>query len=291
MLLRTAGFCALLLGTCWSGSWFAFSRADDPSFPLMAGPSEPCESASTELGRDVAGELLPVLSTGNQAGDKGEDCRVYVSKILGTTFATVATSAAHSGSGPPPAWGRSSSSTASLFTAALAGGLSIPRPSGSLRLECEGALRDNFSSDANQTAGPAIRIQAADNWTVLGNVWRDLPLTSRLSVYAGGGVGGGGYRLTATAPDGSTASSQPTLLAWQAGGGAMLHYNSLIDLDISYRFLEFAQATSALSQPGIGGIGSVSSTMTAGEIFLMLRVHEPFQWAKHLRSRQFYLPE
>lgn len=70
-----------------------------------------------------------------------------------------------------------------------------------------------------------------------------------------------------------------------------MRYNSLITLDVSYRFLDYAQASSTMVAPGIGAVGSVSSSMTAGEIFCMLRVYEPFQWAKHLRSRSFYLPE
>jgi hypothetical protein len=31
--------------------------------------------------------------------------------------------------------------------------------------------------------------------------------------------------------------------------------------------------------------------MTASELFFMLRIYEPFQWAKHMRSPDFYLPE
>jgi opacity protein-like surface antigen len=152
-------------------------------------------------------------------------------------------------------------------------------------------LRDNFAATGFSTGGPAVNVRASDNWSLLANAWQDFPVTERLGVYAGGGVGGGGYRLTVTAPDGTAASAQPGVFTWQAGGGATLRYNSLIDLDMSYRFLSFNAASSTLTQPGVGGIGSVSSSMTASELFFMLRVYEPFQWAKHLRSRDFYLPE
>ena len=217
--------------------------------------------------------------------------RFYVSKILGTTFANIRISTATPAQGPNSAWANPSSSNASLFTAALVGGVRVPWEYGATRLECEGALRDNFVATGFSTSGSAVNVRASDNWSLLANVWQDMPVTERFGVYAGGGVGGGGYKLSATAADGSAASSQSGMFAWQAGGGATLRYNSLIDLDMSYRFLSFASASSTLTQPGLGSIGSVSSSMTASELFFMLRIYEPFQWAKHLRSPDFYLPE
>jgi hypothetical protein len=137
----------------------------------------------------------------SQAALGGDDAsRFYVSKVLGTTFANIRISTAAPAHGPHAAWASPSSANASLFTAALVGGVRTP---------------------------------------------------------------------------------------WES----TLRYNSLIDLDMSYRFLSFAAASSTLTQPGLGGIGSMSSSMTAGELFFMLRVYEPFQWAKHLRSRDFYLPQ
>ena len=270
-------------------------------FAARAAGDAPLEVAGADSG-DAAPEILETRNGSQNGPDEvrlvsqaalgGDDAsRFYVSKVLGTTFANIRISTATPAQGPHAAWASPSSSNASLFTAALVGGVRSPWEYGATRLECEGALRDNFAATGFSTGGPAVNVRASDNWSLLANAWQDFPVTERLGVYAGGGVGGGGYRLTVTAPDGTAASAQPGVFTWQAGGGATLRYNSLIDLDMSYRFLSFNAASSTLTQPGVGGIGSVSSSMTASELFFMLRVYEPFQWAKHLRSRDFYLPE
>ena len=226
--------------------------------------------------------------------DADDDCRVYVSKVLGVTFLNLKTSAvqpAGAAAGVSPVWSSPTSTNGSLFTAALVGGVRVPRPGGALRLECEGALRDDFNQSRNPANETAITIQANDDWTALANLWRDVAITRRLGVYAGGGVGGGGYWLTASGPDGSALSHQQAAFAWQAGGGLIWRYNSLVALDASYRFLSFADNTATLTQPGLGAVGTVTASMTAGELFLMLRVYEPFQWRRHLVNRAFYLPE
>ena len=288
MLARTA---VLILAAVTCGAQFATRAADiapiDIAWSDNADPA-PDILKTVDGSQDRSDEVR--LVSEDALGDN-DTARFYVSKVLGTTFANVRISTATPAHSPHSAWASPSSSNASLFTAALVAGVRSPWEYGATRLECEGALRDNFAATGFSTSGPAVNVRASDNWSLLANVWQDMPVTERLGVYAGGGVGGGGYRLTVTAPDGSAASTQPGLFAWQAGGGAKLRYNSLIDLDISYRFLSFAAASSTVTQPGLGSIGSVSSSMTAGELFFMLRIYEPFQWAKHLHSWDFYLPE
>ena len=223
-----------------------------------------------------------------------ESCRMYAAKILGVTFVDLKTSAmrpSQSNPAVPPAWNNATSNSGSLFTAALAGGLRVPRHFGDVRVECEGALRDNFAQASNVANQTAISVRANDNWTVLANVWRDVPLSRRLGAYAGGGLGGGGYWLDAASSNGSAASAQSAVFAWQAGAGALWKYNSLIDLDVSYRFLDLGHTDAVLREPGLGSVGTISSKMTAGELFFMLRVYEPFQWRKHLLNPDFYLPE
>jgi len=225
---------------------------------------------------------------------EGEASRLYVAKVLGITFANLTTSGVHATHPPPgvsPAWSGSTSNNCSLFSAALAGGVRVPRHIGAVRFECEGALRDNFNQALNPANETSISVRANDNWSLLANAWREIQLTERLVAYAGGGVGGGGYGLNAAGPGGAVASRQAAVFAWQAGGGAAWRYNSLIDLDLGYRFLDFGPIDASLIQPDVGAVGTVSSKMTAGELFFMLRVYEPFQWAKHLRSQQFYMPE
>ena len=288
MLTRTA---ALILMAAACGAQFAARAADDAPLEVewTGSPDPGPDILETANGSQNSPDEVRLVSQGGLGED--DTSRFYVSKVLGITFVNIRISSATPAQGSQSAWTSPSSSNASLFTAALVGGVRAPWEYGATRLECEGALRDNFSATGFSTSGSAINVRASDNWSLLANVWQDMPVTERLGVYAGGGVGGGGYKLTATATDGSAASAQQGQFAWQAGGGATLRYNSLIDLDMSYRFLSFASAPSTLTQPGLGGIGSVSSSMTAGELFFMLRVYEPFQWAKHLRSRDFYLPE
>ena len=263
--------------------------ADDPGAELMW-------ADEADLGPEIleaagSASVVDASLVAHFPGGGGEASRFYLSKVLGTTFANVRITAATPPQGGHSAWSGPLSSNASLFTAALAGGVRVPWEYGATRVECEGALRDDFRATAISAVGPAVNVRVSDNWSLLANVWQDLPITKRLGVYAGGGVGGGGYRLAATGADGSTASAQPGLFAWQAGGGATLRYNSLIDLDMSYRSLGFAAGAATLRDPGLGGVGTLSSSMTAGELFFMLRVYEPFHWAKHLRNRDFYLPE
>ena len=220
--------------------------------------------------------------------------RVYVAKVLGITFANVRTSTVHAASPPPgisPVWNSPTSNNGALFTAALAGGVRVPLEIGAVRLECEGALRDNFNQASNPSNQTSIGVNASDNWSVLANAWRDVQLTRRLGAYAGGGIGGGGYAFEASGPGGLAAYNQAAVFAWQAGGGAVWRYNSLIDLDLSYRFLDLGQINATLAQPEVGSVGTLSSKMSAGELFFMLRVYEPFQWRKHLMSRRFYMPE
>jgi len=212
--------------------------------------------------------------------------RFYGSKLLGTTIATFRTTASSPNTAP-----HTSSSTGSVGTAAYVGGVSFNRPYGAIRLECEGALREIYDAPPTPDSQQSIHVRAADNWSVLANAWRDVALTERLGMYAGGGVGGGGFRLTETAANGAVAYWQPSLFAWQAGGGATWQYNSLVTLDASYRFLAFGTATSMLMQPNGIPAGLVSSTMTANEILLMIRVNEPWRLAEHVWNARLWLPE
>ena len=212
--------------------------------------------------------------------------RLYGSKLLGTTIATFRTTAS-----APNTAAHTSSSTGSVATAAYAGGVRFNRPYGAIRLECEGTLRDIYDAPATPDSPQSIHVRAADNWSVLANAWRDVAITERFGVYAGGGVGGGGFRLTETAANGAVAYWQPSLFAWQAGGGATWQYNSLVTLDASYRFVAFGTATSTLMQPNGIPAGLVSSTMTANEILLMIRVNEPWQLAEHVWNARLWLPE
>jgi hypothetical protein len=262
----------------------AFPGADHASPPVVFART----SGTDEHQISNCGMLASLKETEDE-----DDARLYLAKVLGVTFTNLKTSAIHNasgGNGVPPAWNAPISINGPLFTAAIAGGVRVPRSTGALRLEFEGALRDNFSQTVTTTGGSQISIRANDNWSALANAWRDFSISNRLNVYVGGGVGSGGYWLDASSPDGSFASNQTPVFVWQAGGGAAWRYNDWIDLAMSYRFLDFDPINASLVQPGVGSIGTISSKMTAGELFFMLRVYDPFQWRRHLCNRNFYLP-
>jgi opacity protein-like surface antigen len=262
--------------------------------PFVDAAGQP-DSAPIHGGMADGTSLTSVLTPVAAEAENNEDpYRFYLSKVLGITFANVRTSVAHAAQpvpGTAPAWNNPTSNNGSLFTAALAGGIRVPLEFGAIRFECEGALRDNFDQSLNPLNQTLINVRVNDNWTALANLWRDVPLTQRLGAYAGGGIGGGGYKLEAFGPGGEVASNQTAVFAWQAGGGLVWRYNSLIDLDLSYRFLDYGQVAATLNRPAADSLGSLSSKMSANEVFFMLRIYEPFQWRKHLWNRAFYLPQ
>lgn len=295
----------LLAAACWSGmvhaaDWDGFpaDAAAAPwvsSAPPAAGPQPPPAALNDQTDLMRAADPQTAFGDGMATGEAGQPWRLYASKILGLTQATLTTSVAPLGpgaaTGPAPAWSQSSSATGSLFTGAVAGGVWIPRQAGALRLECEAALRDGFDDTLQATGGPIIHIQASNTWSVFGNVWRDVSLTRRIGVYGGGGLGGGGYRLAIDSSDGFAATGQIGQFAWQAGGGLVYRYNSLVTADIGYRFIGLGTGKSPLLDSAGTQAGTLSSTMTANELLLMLRVKDPFRGLKHIRSRSFYLPE
>lgn len=291
----------LMAAACWSGMVHA---ADWDGFPADAAAAPWIGSAPPTAGSQPPSSLFddqtdvmrpaapqPALGDGATVGETGEPWRLYASKILGLTQATLTTSVAPVGPGAAPAWSSSSSATGSMFTGAVAGGVWIPRPVGALRLECEAALRDAYDDTLQAVGGPSIHMQASNTWSVFGNVWRDVSLTRRIGLYGGGGLGGGGYRLAVDSSDGFAANGLVGQFAWQAGGGLIYRYNSLVTADIGYRFIGMGTGKSPLLDAAGNQAGTLSSTMTANELLLMLRVKDPFQGLKHIRSRSFYLPE
>ena len=81
-------------------------------------------------------------------------------------------------------------SSANIFTAGIAGGISLERERGRLRLEAEWLQRDFYRGAINATPGASL--VTSKNWSVLANVWRDFMVTENFGCYGGGGIGGGG---------------------------------------------------------------------------------------------------
>ena len=219
---------------------------------------------------DDASSVLPVALF-----DEAAPRQFYVSGILAASFDTLFY-------GEPP------SIQQTAFSAGGALGVALNRPNGLLRFEFEGRGRDNISETVTLDAANYATLSVSDGWSAMANMWRDLFFTKNFGAYAGGGIGGGGYRSTYSgalpiagypAINGSRNTSS---FAWQAGCGVVYAVNSRLTLDLGYRFyaLEPTQTDiyssgKAASPPVV--IGSAENTFSASELLLSIRIYEPFR--------------
>jgi opacity protein-like surface antigen len=215
------------------------------------------------------------------------DADFYVSGIIGSSFATLTDSYYDNFAGSD------GSINGSLLTAGGAAGYGFDRENGRLRLEVEGRGRDVLSTQAGiveQNFSNTAVWRASNGWSVLANAWRDVNLTEKVAVYAGGGIGGGGYdyslanQLTA-GPFTETwaASASVATFAWQAGGGVIYRISDRIEFDVSYRFFATEQANTSIfltpvsGPPAVPTGQSVLHGFSASEMLFSLRVYEPFR--------------
>ena len=120
----------------------------------------------------------PIQNVGYSNGQNSR--RFYITGLWGTSAASLDDVAPLSGY----------STSANIFTAGIAGGVSLERERGRLRLEAEWLQRDFYRGAQN--FDPDASLVATENWSVLANVWRDFMITERIGCYGGGGIGGGG---------------------------------------------------------------------------------------------------
>ena len=181
--------------------------------------------------------------------------RLYVSAMLGPSFANV--------------WSPADPDLSSGDTILAAGGalgVAFERTRGRLRLEVEAAGRDTY--DGGLFTTPDVGTVLTSNWSMLANLWRDVMITDRFGIYAGAGIGGGGYVLADRFPDGSRDVLGPgSALAWQGGGGLLWEITERLTFDVGYRYF----AIDTIQQP------FVPSGFGASELMFTLRLYEPFR--------------
>jgi opacity protein-like surface antigen len=214
------------------------------------------------------GGSLPVES------EEGRCCpQFYVSGIIGASFATLSSGGENTAGVPTPNTG---AIAGDLLTAGGAGGVAFMRPYGLLRFEAEGRYRDALWGQTPSAVDPLMYdVQMSDAWSAMANVWRDFFLTNRLGVYGGGGIGAGGYRLSAD--DQLVAGSSDTSgFAWQAGAGVTYRIWNRTTLDLGYRFFDLGTASTPLFY-GSDPAGNYASSFSASELLLSVRVYEPFR--------------
>jgi opacity protein-like surface antigen len=219
---------------------------------------------------DDASSVLPVALF-----DEAAPRQFYVSGILAASFDTLFY-------GAPP------SIQQTAFSAGGALGVALNRPNGLLRFEFEGRGRDNISETFALGAANYTTLSVSDGWSAMANMWRDLFFTKNFGAYAGGGIGGGGYRSTysgalpTTGIPAINGSSHTSSFAWQAGCGVVYAVNSRLTLDLGYRFYaleptrtDIYSTGSAASPPVLIGFGE--NTFSASELLLSIRIYEPFR--------------
>ena len=164
-----------------------------------------------------------------------------------------------------------------LMTAGGTVGLALQRPFGQWRLETEGRYRDSFEITQPGITGA---LDITGNWTAMANLWRDIPITQKLDMYAGGGLGVGGYEFTFSESDGgSTASgsSVNTAFAWQMGIGMVYELTKNISLDLGYRYYTVEDTvTDVTFSPG-GTVTPIRQQLDTSELLFQVRIYEPFR--------------
>ena len=185
--------------------------------------------------------------------------RFYASAMIGPSFANL-----NSTANPALDTGGSVCAAGGAF------GVASERANGRLRLEVEGMGRTTYVSAIDSL--PGFSQLTTNNWSVLGNAWRDLMITDRFGIYGGGGIGAGGYILGQENPPPFVAKQYDpakAALAWQAGGGLMYELNDSITIDVGYRFFQLGvmQQTPATSP----------NQFQASEVMFTARVFEPFR--------------
>ena len=190
--------------------------------------------------------------------------RFYITGLWGVSAATL--------DNVTPGLGAFNTS-ANIFTAGIAGGISLERERGRLRLEAEWLQRDFYRGAINATPGASL--VTSKNWSVLANVWRDFMVTEKFGCYGGGGIGGGGItgfgefdRVPAT--DSFTSSA----FAWQAGGGLIYEVTDQVTFDVSYRWY---QVNGLSSPPRIIPGPTLDYRYGASQVMFSLRMFEPLR--------------
>lgn len=204
--------------------------------------------------------------------DTGKNCRqFYLGGIVGADFGTLNKVPGNSTVVPND----------SLFTAGGTVGMRYLRNDGAWRFEFEGRGRDQISATGVE-AGSVATVAARDGWSTMVNVWRDYKVIGDFNLYAGGGIGAGGYRSVVTGFTGPIplieSNENVSSFAWQAGGGLIYDVSNRMAIDLGYRFFALGdnQANIRVGLPPVPA-GSYLTNYSASELLLTIRIYEPFR--------------
>ncbi len=195
-----------------------------------------------------------------------QNCRrFYITGLWGVSAATL--------DNVTPGLGAFNTS-ANIFTAGIAGGISLERERGRLRLEAEWLQRDFYrDSIPDPLGGLNNPIVATENWSVLANVWRDFMITERIGCYGGGGIGGGGLTLEIGDPRNFPPAYTSSAFAWQAGGGLIYEVTDQVTFDVSYRWYQ----VNGLTGDDFFGGSNDAVRYGSSQVMFSLRMFEPLR--------------
>ena len=224
--------------------------------------------------------------------DDASSAQFYVAGIVGASFATLTNSGSFE-SFPGAVFSPTGSVNDTLVTGGGALGIAFARPFGQLRMELEGRDRGAMSGPTtlNISGGTILDRQmsttASGVWSFMTNFWRDYDMTDTLGLYAGGGIGIGGYQYQTRSLDPDLVTNGANTInsfAWQVGTGVTYQMSRHVTFDVGYRFFSIGNgSTPLLTSASIDGgapflfLGNSISAFTASELLLSVRIYEPFR--------------
>lgn len=205
--------------------------------------------------------------------DTSNNCRqFYLGGIVGADFGTLNKEAGQPTVVP----------NQSLFTGGGTLGMRYLRDDGAWRFEFEGRGRDQISVTEAPPGGFVATTAARDGWSTMVNVWRDYKVVGDFNVYAGAGIGAGGYRSVLQGSIGGlpffAGTKNVSSFAWQAGGGLIYDVSNRMAVDLGYRFFTLGNnRVDSLSGLPPTVPGSYRTNYSASELLLTIRIYEPFR--------------
>lgn len=154
-------------------------------------------------------------------------------------------------------------------------------PTWDMRFELEGLAGRDYEL---RTDGGDGYFTEVDNWVVMHNWWMDVPirgavewafgrfpLLEPVSVYAGGGIGMAGTKVSAT-DNVSSGSDRSYRFAWQASAGFEYELTEYVTLSAGYRYFDLGEADIDLNRPGGIPFGDYTLDARAHEFTTGVRV-------------------
>jgi opacity protein-like surface antigen len=182
----------------------------------------------------------------------------------------------------------------SLGTCGGAIGFALLNPVALCRMEIEGRVRSSFDGEATMTLADTT-VQSTlpmttsfdSPWSVMTNLWLELPIGSRCGLYGGAGFGCGGYRYAIEGDDPALpaiGSGNVNSFAWQVGCGMTYRVTRNVSCDFGYRYVAFTDSDVSLyssvdgdDTPPYFYLGNAVTSLDSHDLLLSVTVHQPFR--------------